>query len=165
MVPYTQLFQKWKDLSDDLIEYVNPTSIVLYFQPNTLTTITPSNINGPGGSVPNIYDMLGGRMPISALPQRSNESGNNLVEIAPSSVIKSRVYWNKSRNNPEASNVNVIDRQDFCKVISYIEDQTSILNAIYAKIDGYKCKRIADPVPHGLGGRSYVTSYWEIING
>lgn len=162
-IPYTQLWAKFETLANDLIEEVNATTVILYFAPATLTSINSPQLDGNGGDRPNIFDALGGRVPITTLPERQNESGSNLSETPQTRTIKSRVYWNKVNRNKDIGAINTVDRKDTCKIISYFSDQQDLLNAIYINVDGYKCKRIADPVPHGLGGRLYVTSFWEII--
>ena len=157
-VPYAALLASFRLLADDLIENVNAASVVLYFTPSTLTPIS-STETGPGGTEPNIFDRLGGRMDIQALPERQNESGNNLTEVSPTLTIKSRTYWVATKLDKTS---NVIDRKDTVKMISYVEDMQNILNATSALIDGHICKRTIDPVPHGMG-KFYVESYWEII--
>lgn len=158
-IPYAALLAKFKSLADDLIEEVNGGSVTLYFQPATLTSIDPPDQVGPGGTEPNIFDRLGGRMPMTSLPERHNESGSNLEEVPTSLTIKSRVYWVPTKLDKTS---NVIDRKDTAKVISYVADMQNILNATSAMIDGHMCKRTIDPTLHGMGNY-YVESYWEII--
>lgn len=153
MSAYDDIIAQYYSLADDLIDSINPAQITLYYRPQELTAN-----NAIGDGKPEIIDFLGGRVPITELDGRDNQTGQNLKEVPVTEVVKIRAYW-ESQNFMLAQELNLKNTKDLCKVICYTTDNYKLLNAAYGTIDGYKATMVRVPYPYGFT-RKYSISYW-----
>ena len=154
-IPYNNLKNKFKTLADQLITDVNISTITLYYRSPSVETIN----NNTFDLEPNNLDYFRGRIPSQNMVGRPNEGGQNVKEKTNDESFLARVYWRLV----EDRNDNVVDVGDICKIIVPVAREQSLLNAEYAVIDGYNCRMISTPKPHGLMGNLYISSRWEVI--
>lgn len=156
IIPILALKAKYEEMSELFITDINATPVTLYYAPQAvLTTVDVTNDR------PTIFDEYGGRVPIENLPDRQNESGNDLAEVPTNETILARVYWDPKQ---DARDVRVKDAVGICKVITYTTDVSKLTNATEALINNKKVKLLFSPTPYGMfGEKQYSCSYWQQI--
>ncbi len=160
IIPYNDLFASFEELANDLIDVVNATTITAYLNRPTLSD---GDLNL--SQEPSSMNYMGGLVPIDAIDTYAGSDGNNKVQRTDNAVFKVRRYWAPKEMASKLTELKVEKLEDVCKIVSYISDRQILLNAVFLNVDGYKCVMIKPPLPHGLGGPKYDTSYWKIING
>lgn len=158
-INYTNIKQIYQNAADDFINNINATDVTFYLRPNqpqadNFTTLQSST-----------YDFLGGREEFDNIQGNQDKSPGASGDLTPDQyTVRVRAYWNPKQNSSELSAISIKDIQSICKIISFSSDNNILKESLYAKIDGYDCKLVLDPIPHGIfGDKRYSTSYWEII--
>lgn len=155
-LPINNLRAKYEELSDLFITEVNSRSVVLYYSPQSILT---DNVATAGGE-PTNFDHYGGRQPLDQFPDRMNESGTQKHIPSNTETITGRTYWNTKKFD---KNGNLISDDNTCKIITYVVNESKIINASYATVDGRKIKLLQPPLPYGLFGKQYCISLWQVI--
>lgn len=156
-LPINLLRSKYEEYTNNILNDVNTGYITLFYP--IINALTPNSSSFTDR--PMNMDSYGGRVPIDSMTDRASESGTNTYEHPTSETLKARVYWQIKKIDGEG---NIINRPDICKVIISSASGTSLNNATKASIDGRTCKMMYSPTTHGLFGKQWTTSFWEVID-
>ena len=156
----TGLYNKYYEMADLFITEINKGLITLYYNPTNLT----SNVVNLGEQPRNVT-MYGGRGPLSSMPGRFLESGNNVNQTPTTEDINCRIYWTAQKFNIINS---IADNKNTCKIICYSKDAFKMVNAAYATVETAgrtaKISLVKNPTQYGIGPtKRYAESFWEEI--
>lgn len=155
-IPFSGLKAKYEEISALFIDEVNKTTMTVYYDnPNSPT---PTNqIDG----YPQVLDEYGGRMPLDHIADHQGRSGTGYIIEPLSESFLVRAYWNPKK---DANMAGIQDPQNVCKVITYVNDESKIINATHAELNDRPVKILYSPVRYGLfGAKQYSCSYWRVI--
>lgn len=145
--------------SDLFITDINPSEITLKYRPLNLTPVA-----NPFVDQPKIEDEFGEQVNYGSLPDRIQESGNDLQQVNSSETIPCRIYWldlKQTMGDPALSKINAALDNNIVKIITYVANMQKIINADYAIANDKNIKLIVPPTPYGLFGKQYCVSYWQ----